>query len=40
MLGKAENRISVMVPQINSKGEVSKIYDGHFDDNVGKTRDN
>ena len=32
MLGKAENRIAVMVPQLNSKGEVSKIYDAHFDD--------
>jgi hypothetical protein len=30
MLGKAENRIAVMVPQLNSK--VSKIYDAHFDD--------
>jgi hypothetical protein len=24
MLGKAKNRIAVMVPQLNSKGEVSK----------------
>lgn len=31
MLGKAENRIAVMVPQLNSKGEVSN-YDAHFDD--------
>jgi hypothetical protein len=31
-LGKADNRIAVTVPQLNSKGEVSKIYDAQFDD--------
>jgi hypothetical protein len=32
MLGKAENRIAMMVPQLNSKVKVSKNYDTHFDD--------